>query len=160
MDEADSGDAKPPSGERSADVAKATCATGGPAMRLGAKSDIVLDLLILRGARNVASRRPDAFNSHGYKVPVALPARAGATLSVSRPLRGRVGLVYSLETQDRVNARGVSAADRVVRFTSCPATPTGWPGGLVIDRPRCATLVVKAGDRPQIRRRVPLGRPC
>ncbi len=163
-DESGSGEAGAPRAEGPADVAEATCETavrGGPPQVAG-KNDVALDLLILVGARYVGSRRPDAFSGHGYKLPVALPASATATLSVPRGLRGRVGLVYSLDTQDRVAAGGVRAADTAVRFTSCPDTgvPTGWPGGLVVDRPRCATLVVKVGDRPQKRSRVALGQPC
>ncbi len=164
-DESGSGEAEAPRAEGPADVAEATCETagrGGRPPQVAGKNDVGLDLLILVGARYVASRRPDAFDGHGYKLPVVLPASATATLSVPRELRGRVGLVYSLDTQDRVAAGGVRAADTAVRFTSCPDTgvPTGWPGGLVVDRPRCATLVVKVGDRPQKRSRVALGQPC
>lgn len=163
-DEPASDEAGAPRAERPANATEATCETAvrGGAGQLAGKNDVVLDLLVLVGARYAASRRPDAFNGHGYKVPVRLPGRATATLSVPSGLRGRVGLVYSLATQDRVNTIGVSAADPVVRFTSCSAVgvPTGWPGGLVVDRPRCATLIVKVGDRAPKRRRVALGRRC
>ena len=166
-DETDSGSgqAEAPRAERRVDVAEATCstATGGPP-RLWGRRDVVFDLFALMGARQTARRRRDAFDGHGYKVPATLPWGTTATLSVPMALRSRVGLVYSLATQERVAREGVGGADPVVRFTACPTggelSRTGWAGGVVVDRPRCATLVVKIAGRGTMRRRVPLGRPC
>lgn len=111
-------------------------------------------------------RRPrDAFNGHGWKLSVTLVAGNTATLSVPERLRKRVGLVYRLRTQSRVLRRGVRAADSRLNFDSCagedaPAR-TGWPGGIVVDRPRCVTLRVRlASAADPIERRVPLGKRC
>ncbi len=161
-DEGDS-DKKGTERTRHANVVQLTCADAveSTSPNLGGQSDVVLDPLILVGASSAAARRPDAFNGHGYKVPVALPGSAVVTLSVPRASRGRVGLVYALAAQDRVFTRGARAADQAVRFTSCPEGGlTGWPGGLAVDRPRCATLIVEVGDGPPERHRVPLGRSC
>lgn len=156
---------RPPAAGAERAAAEAPCSGGGEAgTRVSSGHDVVLGPLVLVGGRRWAAQKPDAFNGHGYKVPVTLPEGIQATLLVPASLRGRVGLVFSLATQARVARSGVRGADAAVHFVACPAqgTPgrTGWPGGLVTDRPRCATLVVQAaGERP-VRRRVPLGRPC
>ena len=80
-------------------------------------------------------------------------------------VRGRVGLVFELETQSRVLRRGVRAADSRVRFVACAGehapSRTGWAGGIVVDRRRCATLRIQvAGAAEPIERRVPLGKRC
>lgn len=121
-------------------------------------------LTILFARRTVRDPR-DAFNRHGWKLPVTLAADAKVALVVPARLRGRVGLVFTLETQARVVRRGVRAADARVRFAACggegaPAR-TGWPGGVVVDRRRCATLRVWIGGVAEpIERRVPLGKRC
>ena len=144
---------------------EAPCSSGGEGTtRVDARYDVVLGPLVLLGGRRWAAWRPDAFNRHGYKIPVTLPEGVRATLSVPASLRGRVGLVFTLAAQDRVLGRGVRGADVSVRFSACPARDvpgrTGWPGGLVVDRPRCATLVVQLAEGRSVRRRVPLGRRC
>lgn len=161
-DDGSDGTARP---QRDADVVEATCSgAAGGSPRINGKSDVVFDLFALMGARHTAGRRPDAFSGHGYKVPATLPHGVTATLSVPRASRSHVGLVYSLPTQERVVTRGVKGADTVVRFTACPTggdqVRTGWPGGLVVDRPRCATLAVTVAGRGTTRQRVPLGRRC
>lgn len=105
----------------------ATCDQGGRATtRVVAGRDAVLGPLVLIGAHPNARHRPDAFDGHGYKIPVTLPRGTTATLSVPRELRSRVGLVFSSSTQDRVRSGGVRAADAAVRFEACPAS--GRPG--------------------------------
>jgi hypothetical protein len=146
-------------------AAEAPCSSGGEGTtRVSVKHDVVFGPLVLLGGRRWAAWTPDAFDRHGYKIPVTLPQGVRATLSVPATLRGRVGLVFTLATQDRVFREGVRGADTSVRFTACPAGDvpgrTGWPGGLVVDRPRCATLVVKLANGHSVRRRVPLGRRC
>lgn len=121
--------------------------------------------MVLIGARTRYTRgRPDAFDRLGYKVPVTLAEGTIATLSVPRSLRSRVGLVFSLEAQDRVLEQGVRGADPSVRFTACPVTGargrTGWAGGFVTDGRRCATLIVQVAGRPSDLYRVQLGRRC
>lgn len=127
------------------------------------KRDVALGPLVLLGARRTL-RQPDAFDGQGYKVPVTLPEGMTATLSVPEPLRGRVGLAFSPRAQDAVLKSGMQGTDSAVRFTACAPTGepgrTGWPGGLVIDRPRCATLIVSVAGQPPRRHRVPLGRRC
>lgn len=145
-------------------TASATCADGGPSPAMPPRGSAALGPLVLIGARYAASRPPDAFGGTGYKLPVSIPEGTFATLSVPRALRARVGLVFSLDTQSRVAKRGVRGANRDVHFSACPgdAQPgrTGWSGGIVVDRPRCATLVVSTAAAAPARHRVPLGRPC
>lgn len=133
------------------------------ATRVVQSRDQVLGPMALLGARQT-TREPDAFDGRGYKVPVTLPRGMSATLSVSRRGRDRVGLVFTQAAQSRVLRVGVRGGDSAVRFEACaaaePAGRTGWPGGFVLDRPRCATLVLKVDGRPDVRRRVSLGRRC
>lgn len=145
-----------------ASVRVAGCADGGTATaRVVRGRDAVLGPLVLIGASFAATAAPEAFDRHGYKLPVTLPAGTTATLAVPWWLRARVGLVFSLDTQDAVSARGVRAADRAVRFVACAGRGrTGWPGGLVTDKRRCATLVLTVPGRAPVRHRVPLGRRC
>jgi hypothetical protein len=150
---------------RAASVVKVSCDAGGIGTGAVVRTrDVVIGPLVLLGARRTTWHRPDAFNDHGYKVPVTLPEGVTATLSVPKTLRGRVGLVFSHQTQDRVSRDGPRAADSAVRFSACQPNGeqgrTGWPGGLAIDRPRCAKLVVKVAGEPAVSRRVPLGRRC
>ena len=49
--------------------------------------------LVILGARTTAGRPRDAFDGHGYKLPVTLPDGAVATLTIPRSLRRRVGFV-------------------------------------------------------------------
>lgn len=134
--------------------------TGRPSSR-----DVRVGPLILRGANQWARWRPNAFGGHGYKIPAVLANGAVATLSVPEKLHGRVGLVYSAAAQElqRPGGTGVPGADASVRFAACPAGEagrTGWTGGIVLDRPRCVSLVVKVDGRAPAYGRVPLGRPC
>lgn len=145
--------------------ARAPCSRGGVGTtRVDRVHDVVVGPLVLLGARRWAAAEPDGFDGHGYKVPVTLPEGVAATLSVAEQGRRRAGLVYTHQAQDRVRRTGVRGADRSVRFTACPADGapgrTGWPGGLVVDRPRCVTLVVEAAGGSPVRRRVALGRRC
>ena len=127
------------------------------------KADAVLGPLVLIGGRGWGRSRRDAFGGHGFKIPATLPHGAVATLSVPPSLRGRVGFVFSRRAVRAVDRRGVRGADPAVRFTACPGDPpgrTGWAGGIVVDRPRCATVVVRAAGAAPVRRRLPLGRRC
>lgn len=145
-------------------VAAVDCGGGGPSRVKQPVGSVGLGDLVLIGASHAASRPPDAFGGHGYKIAVSLPEGAAATVSVPPALRSRVGLVFSLETQSRVLERGVRAADSATSFTACPGDGepgrTGWPGGFVVDRPRCAALIVRVPGEAPTRHRVPLGRPC
>lgn len=148
-----------------AEVADVTCpaAVQGSAAGPSAGS-ATLGPLVLVGASNTASRRPDAFAGNGYKLPVTLPEGVTATLSVPQELRARVGLVFSQEAQTVAVASGAGGADHAVRFTACPAGAesgrSGWPGGIVVDRRQCATLTVAVAGRAPVNHRVPLGRRC
>jgi hypothetical protein len=161
-----SGEPVAPGGQVAAAGVQVTCATGGPSpSRVRPKHDVVLGPLVLMGARRARDHPPDAFGGHGYKIPVSLPRGVTATVSVPRAARRRVGLVFTLDAQDRAWKRGVKGADPSVRFTACPPDATtrrrtGWPGGFVVDRRRCATLVLTVAGRTPERHRVPLGRRC
>jgi hypothetical protein len=154
-----------PDAPRAAGTAHATCASGGEGTtEIDAGRDVALGSLVLLGARLTVRDRPDAFNRHGYKVPVTLPEGVTATLSVPSAFRSRVGLVFTHRAQDRAWRSGVSGADRAVRFTACSAGAeagrSGW-GGRTRRRPsplREAHLRVAGG--PTVRRRVPLGGRC
>ncbi len=128
------------------------------------RRDLRLGPLVILGARRTVGAPRDGFAGDGYKLGVTLPDGVVATLSVPRELRGRVGFVYRHSTQDRVAARGVAGADPSVRFTACPPAGepgrTGWPGGMVTDRRRCARLTLAVAGGPTMRRGVPLGRRC
>lgn len=144
---------------------EASCDAGGVApTEVVPERDAVVGPLVLLAGRQTVRHRPGAFNGNGYKLPATLPEGTAASLSVPQRLRGHVGLVYSLRTQDRVWMRGVEAADTTVRFTACAPEGepgrTGWPGGLVVDRRRCATLIVTPSGGVPVRGRVPLGRRC
>jgi hypothetical protein len=155
----------PPSEAQATPPAEAPCdpiAEG--TTKIAATRDAVVGPLVLIGARGTPSHRPDAFGRQGYKVPVTLPEGMTATLTVPESLRGRVGLVFSRRAQDAVLDSGTRGADSAVRFSACEpdGAPgrSGWPGGFVVDRPRCAMLLVEVpGEAPE-RRRVPLGRRC
>jgi hypothetical protein len=142
-----------------------SCREGGPGGRPVKGRDVEMGPLAILFARRTVRDRRDAFNGHGWKLPVTLLADQTATVLVPRRLRDRVGLVFTQATQARVWRRGVRAADSEVGFEACagedaPAR-TGWPGGIVVDRRRCATLrVLLAGAADPIERRVPLGKRC
>ena len=145
--------------------AEATCASGGEGTTVVREDrDVVIGPLALLGARCVTRHRPNAFGRIGYKIPATLPEGTTAVLSVPKHLQRHVRLVFSVRTSRAVWKRGVLAGDTAVRFVACApgAEPgrTGWPGGIVVDRRRCATLVVRVGDQAPVRRRVPLGRAC
>jgi hypothetical protein len=151
--------------ERVSTVPVAGCRDGGPGAAPEAGRDVELGpLAILFAGRSPRDRR-GAFDGHGWKLPASLVAGGDVTLVVPRRLRDRVGLVYTLGTQAQVLRRGVRAADSRVTFRACagPEAParTGWPGGIVVDRRRCARLRVRVeGSGELIERRVPLGKPC
>jgi hypothetical protein len=142
-----------------------SCRDGGPGAGPVKGRDVTMGPLTILFARRTVRDPRDGFNGHGWKLPVTLLAGETATLSVPRRLRGRVGLVFTRATQSRVWRRGVRAADSKVSFEACagedaPAR-TGWPGGIVVERPRCATLRVQlAAPAEPIERRVPLGKRC
>ena len=153
-----------PAPARAAVEATCTSGIGSATAAVDPARDAVLGPLVLLGGLRHGGARPNGFRRRGYKVPVTLPEGVRATLSVPPDMRGRVGLVFTLTAQDRAVARGVRGADTAVRFTACPAGATpgrsGWPGGLVIDRPRCVALVVTVAGEAPVRRRLPLGRRC
>ena len=150
--------------ERVAVAPVVSCRDGGPSAVPMKGRDVTLGPLTILFARRTLREPRDGFNGHGWKLPVTLLAGETATLSVPRRLRGRVGLVFTRAAQSRVWRRGVRAADMKVRFAACPgedAARTGWAGGIVVDRRRCATLRVKlAAAAELIERRVPLGKRC
>lgn len=129
------------------------------------RRDVVIGPLALVAARNNADRRRTAFGGHGYKIPATLPVGQIATLKVPPRWHGKVGLIFTQADQARAWEKGVRGAPRAVRFTACAnpeaGTRSGWPGGIVVDRPRCPMLVVRVvGSSERHRARVPLGRRC
>jgi hypothetical protein len=142
-----------------------SCREGGAGAGPVPDRDVEMGPLTILFARRTIRDPRDGFDGHGWKLPVTLLAGESAKLAVPRRLRGRVGLVYTRSTQTRVWRRGVRAADSKVSFDACaggdaPAR-TGWPGGIVVDRRRCATLRVWHAESPApIERPVPLGKGC
>ncbi len=150
---------------RATAAAVASCEDGGPSPAPVRGRDVTIGPLSVLFARRTQRDPRDAFKGLGWKLPVNLPAEAKATLSVPRRLRGRVGLVFTQDTQSSVLRRGLAAADPRVSFEACAGEGaprrTGWPGGIVVDRKRCAALRVRvAGSATPIEQRVPLGRRC
>lgn len=148
----------------SASLAEATCSSAnGPSVSWKARRvDAVLGPLVLVGGRG---RRDFGPSRGGYKVPVLLRDGVVATLSVPASLRGRVGLVYRSSLTGAADVTDARAADPAVRFSACPVRSeqqryTGWTGGVLVDRPRCVTLVATLADGTSIRGRLPLGRRC
>ncbi|HWK29792.1 MAG TPA: hypothetical protein VNS09_24710 [Solirubrobacter sp.] len=145
---------------------RATCSTAAldAPVAVHPQRDVVFGSLVLPGARRLADRRPNAFRHRGYKLAVTLPKGTEAVLSVPREMRGRVGLVYTHKAEKQTWRRGLDGAETAVRFTACAPDAnggrTGWPGGLIVDRRRCVTLVVSVRGTEPVRRRVPLGRAC
>lgn len=129
-----------------------------------ARGDVEAGGLAVLGARATIGLRPDAFGRRGFKLPVTVADGAEVLLAVPPSLAGKVGLVFTLPAQRAVARRGVRAADRTTRFTACApggdSPRTGWPGGIVTDRPRCAVLTVVDAQARSRRLRVPLGRAC
>lgn len=155
----------PSSEAQAAPPAEVTCdPVGEGTTTVVSKRDGVIGPLVLLGARQTPRRRPDAFDRQGYKVPVTLPEGMTATLVVPESLRDHVGLVFSPRAQDAVLESGMRGADSAVRFTACEPDGepgrSGWPGGIVVDGPRCATLLVQVSGDAAARRQVPLGRRC
>ncbi len=152
-------------GDRIAAAPVVSCRDGGRGAAPVKGRDVEIGPLTILFARRTLRDPRDAFNGHGWKLPVTLVADAKAQLVVPPELRSRVGFVFTLKTQSRVWHRGVRAADSRVSFEACagedaPAR-TGWPGGLVVDRRLCATLRLQlAGAAEPIERRVPLGKRC
>jgi hypothetical protein len=142
-----------------------SCRDGGAGAGPVRGRDVEVGPLTILFARRTVGEPRGAFNGHGWKLPVTLLADEMATLSVPGRLRGRVGLVFTPATQARIWRRGVRAADSRVSFEACagedaPAR-TGWPGGIVVDRRRCARLRVRLAGAPKpVERRVPLGKRC
>lgn len=142
-----------------------SCRDGGRSPAPVRGRDVSFGPLGVLFARRTDRTRRDAFGGRGWKLPVNLLAGQTATLSVPKRLRGRVGLVFTLNAQSRVQRRGVRGADSAVRFTACGGDDqperTGWPGGIVVTRERCATLRVRIDGRPAlVERRVSLGKRC
>jgi len=125
-----------------------SCDTGGPATSGVAARDAQLGPLTILFARGTVRERRDAFDRRGWKLPVTL--RSGETATLVAP-RG-VGLVFMPDM----------APQRSVTFRACSGDgPTGWPGGIVVDRRRCTTLRVWVGGAVvPLGRRVPLGARC
>ena len=145
--------------------ATVSCASGGRGAAPARGRDVELGPLAILFARRTPRERRHAFDGSGWKLPASLSRSGVVTLSVPERLRGRVGLVYTLETQSRVARRGVAGADERVTFVACTGddapSRTGWPGGIVTDSRRCARLRAEVAGQPEpIVRPVPLGRRC
>jgi len=146
------------------EVAEAPCSSASNATsRVHPRRDAVLGPLVLLGARDTVGRRREAFDGNGYKMSATLPRGQAVTLAVPRAAQSRVRLVFTLSSQERVAEMGIEGGEAAVRFSCTVSGRTqrvGWPGGLVVDRPRCVTLVLKRSGEPPLRRRVPVGRAC
>jgi hypothetical protein len=107
-----------------------------------AAGDAQIGPLTVMLARSTPYERRDAFDRRGWKLPVTLRGGEMATLMAPRG----VGLIFLPDMRPR----------RALTFVACSGSGlTGWPGGIVVDRRRCATLQVGL-----VRRRVPLGASC
>lgn len=126
------------------DLTDAPCSSGGQsaATRASSRRDVVLGPLVLLGGGEWAASEPDAFNGHGYKVPVTLPGGLQATLSVPKSLRGRVGLVFSMPAQ------GVLSGGACEERTHRSVSPRAPPRELHVEQVGRAVLSLTVADVP------------
>lgn len=138
----------PPSGTPTGTRAgtRAGTPTGKPSGTPAAgKADVTAGPLVWRGLRALATGDQKDYgsrNSDGwhYKIGAELPADAVATVTIGAQQRARAALEYG-------QGYGNSPAPAVT-FHSCPATPTGFPGGFFVagDGRACVPVEVRVGD--------------
>lgn len=128
--------------------------------------DVVIGPLALLGGRASLRAAPDAYDGRGWKAPLSIPDGTTVTLSVPAAMRGKVGFSFTHAVERRVHRRSVAAASPSVVLRGCPRAAgrqrSGFPGGILSDRPRCVTLTVRVHgpERRTHRARVPLGHRC
>jgi hypothetical protein len=119
-------------------------------------------------ARRLSTRRPRPWI---LKTPVMIRAGAPVVIRVAARDRRHVALDFD---QSRWTERDRTAADgqASVRFHACPPETkrfvdgkplgewTGYPGGLIVERPRCVTFEFLEEGRPTVRRRLGIGTRC
>ncbi|MDA0181641.1 hypothetical protein OJ997_15150 [Solirubrobacter phytolaccae] len=149
-----------------------TCETHaeGPNPEDVAKPDAKRDLVVGRlTVLNVvaADRELPSYKSRDrylIKTPVIIRTGAPVVVRVAKRDRRHVALNFNASEQRR--------GQHSVRFHPCPPDTerfsdgkplgewTAYPGGLILQRPRCVTLEFLEEGKPTVRRRVALGKRC
>ncbi|MDA0167957.1 hypothetical protein OJ998_02575 [Solirubrobacter taibaiensis] len=136
------------------------------------RRDVVAGSVSIVGANRLSGRKPPA-NGRSWvlKQPVIIRAGAPVVIRVAARDRRYVALEFdpdAFSEQNRTVEDGLSS----VRFHACPPDTkrfsdgkplgewTGYPGGLIVARPRCVTLEFLEEGKPTVRRRVGIGRRC
>jgi hypothetical protein len=110
-----------------------------------------------------ASFRPRQGRDRLWKLPVVLRPSGRLMLSIPREAAQHVRLSYRPSTR---GATKVSDGDRTLLFESCRSgvsggANTGWPGGFIVDGPRCRVPVaVSVGGAPPGRYAISFGSGC
>jgi hypothetical protein len=124
--------------------------------------DVVVGPAVLQGARARARDNASMYmRAHGRdptaKVPLILRPKTRLLLAIDKRDRRGAGLTYRERTR---GARRVTDGYPALRFESCwPDQRTGWPGGFILDGPRCVRVLlwVNGADEP-VRRTLRFGR--
>lgn len=141
-----------------------------------ARTDVIAGRVAILSARRQARRLPrhrPSSNPRAWilKTPVLIRAGDPVVVRIAARDRGYVALDFD---PDRWGARDRTAEDgqASVRFHACPPDTarfsdgqplgewTGYPGGLLVERPRCVTLELLQDGRTTVRRRLGIGRRC
>jgi hypothetical protein len=97
----------------------------------------------------------------GQKVLIVLRRGSTATISVPRPERARVALLYASD-QEAAPRYALADGEVSVTLTACGDSDTQFNGGMIVAGPRCVELDVRAAPRTR-RVWIPFGtghRPC
>lgn len=130
------------------------------APRRGGQDAVVGPLAILdTGA--LIDQPPPAFQGLGYKLPITLAHGRTVTVTIGRADRRHARLVFRPAAVRAVDREGITGGDAAIRLRPCGARRgsgrAGWPGGFVVDEPRCVRVRVDVAGGPVHRGRVPVG---
>lgn len=145
----------------------------GPNARRG---DLVVGRVGIIAARDAARPLPPdkpPHNPRAWLLKRAVIIRAGAPVVVRVAARDRPYVAFDHDmTTWNGGDRDAEDGQASVRFHACPPAtkrftdgkPLGrrtvYPGGFIIERPRCVTLEFLEAGRPTVRRRLGLGTRC
>jgi hypothetical protein len=122
----------------------------------------VMVLNVLAAGRELPSYK--SRDRYLIKTPVIIRSGAPVVLRIARRDRRHVALNFAASEQRH--------GQHSVRFHPCPPDTerfsdgkplgewTAYPGGLILERPRCVTFEFLEEGKPTVRRRVALGKRC
>lgn len=129
------------------------------------RRDLVVGRVMLLNARAAGGELESYKSRRGYLIKTPVIIRAGAPVAVRIAQRDRRHVALDFDNADENGQRSV-------RFHPCPPETerfsdgkplgewTAYPGGLILERPRCVTFEVLEEGKPTVRRRVALGKRC